>query len=641
MNQSWRDLPVDSAVAEVARLQSIASCLNSGEFRYRRDFSARQKALCRSWIAALAWLMLSFASLSSAAEIDAVAEIRPDFLMDSDPRLDELPPPVPVFPQGCLELWLEALARPEADMQRLAASTIALAHTRGMPGLEAAQPLLAKIVAAEGTHRATRFAAARALIVLKARTADAVLFDASQRYGGDLRQLVEPVLAQWNFQAIRKVWHERLDARAVRNRDLLLAIRGLGTVRDAAATDRLLSLVDDSVQSPAMRIAAARSAGQIADTGLERAAARLIDPPASSVNDRLCAVALLGRHRTPASLPLFVRLAQDAEPGVAAAALNRLNEIDFDLVLPFAEQALQNSDPQVRQAGANAYAARPTPPRAIFLVQLLDDPHPAVRGHVCRQLFRLAQNSEYGDPIRDAAMALMAMPGWRGQEQAALLLAALDHKPAATGMVTLLESSRGEVMIAAAWGLRKLAVAETLPAILDKASRQTDGSVRAGPGSKVDLQVAHLFEAMAVQNYAPAEPLWRRYIPKTMMIGDYSRGAAIWALGRLYAGTADAALSKQFVERLIDPAPPPLEPEELMRVRVMSAVALGRMGAVSQLDRMRRYLGPQVTPKPSSVAIRWAVKELTGEILPAPEPTKIWQRGWFLEPLDGGEAGSP
>ena len=151
------------------------------------------------------------------------------------------------------------------------------------------------------------------------------------------------------------------------------------------------------------------------------------------------------------------------------------------------------------------------------------------------------------------------------------------------------------------------------------------------------MQVAHLLEALGGQRYAPAEPLWRQYIRKDYAMGAFSRGAAIWSLGRMYAGKSDEDLAKLLVARLTDPAPPPLEPPEMMRVRVMSAFALGRMGAVSQLERMRRYMGPKVTPLPSSLAIRWAVKELTGEILPAPEPAQVLQTGSFLEPLDENE----
>src|SRR5262252_7122391 len=43
---------------------------------------------------------------------------------------------VKVFPPRLTALWLQALERPEKDLKCQAAATIALAHRRGMPGLE-------------------------------------------------------------------------------------------------------------------------------------------------------------------------------------------------------------------------------------------------------------------------------------------------------------------------------------------------------------------------------------------------------------------------------------------------------------------------------------------------------------------------
>jgi HEAT repeat protein len=584
-------------------------------------------------LAAVCCFALSLVPISFGAEAENAGQIRPDFLMDSDPRL-VLPNPVLVFDDRCRALWLEALARPEADLQRLSASTIAQAHQRGMSGLHEAEPLLVKIVSAEGTHRATRFAAARALIVLEARTAAPALFDASQRFSGELRQIVEPVLAEWDFQPVRQVWRERLEAQSTRQRDLLLAIRGLGAVGDESALAALVSIVHDSRQLPATRIAAARSAGRISETGLEQAALRLLKSPSPAIPDRLSAAGLLDRHRSPDAVALFLKLAEDSEPSVAAAALGCLNQINPDLALALAEPAMKNADPQVRKQGVETYVARPSPQRAVILVRLLDDPHPAVRMHIREQLLRLTQVPECDTPIREAVLTMLTSASWRGQEQAALLLGALDHKAAAGEMVTLLESQRGEVMVAAAWCLRKLAVADTLPAILDKALRQTDEGLGVRSRPEFDQQVAHLLEALGDQKYAPAEPLWRRFVPKNLAMGEYSRGAAIWSLGRFYAGKGDDALSRLLVQRVTDPAPPPMtEPEEYMIVRVTSAVALGRMGAVAHVERMRRYMEPKETQRLSSLAIRWAIKELTGEILPEPEPAKVPQIGWFLEPL--------
>ena len=85
------------------------------------------------------------------------AEIRPEFAMDSDPEL-KIPDPIKRFTKKYKPLWLSALARPEADMQRLAAQTIAQAHVIGVPQLDEAVPTLMKIVAEEKSHPAARTA---------------------------------------------------------------------------------------------------------------------------------------------------------------------------------------------------------------------------------------------------------------------------------------------------------------------------------------------------------------------------------------------------------------------------------------------------------------------------------------------------
>src|SRR4029077_16913686 len=155
-------------------------------------------------------------------------------------------------------------------------------------------------------------------------------------------------------------------------------------------------------------------------------------------------------------------------------------------------------------------------------------------------LYALAKRQELNEPIRRGATEVLSGDKWRGLEQAALLLAALAHKPAAARLVELLEFSRPEVGIAAAWGLKTLAVAETLPALLDKARRQDKIRRATAPEPRGrDDQTPHLFEACGRMKYATAEPLLVEYIFKDLRIGVESRKSAIWALGLLHEGVPD------------------------------------------------------------------------------------------------------
>lgn len=574
--------------------------------------------------------MICWLAMFGMTVATAHAEIRVEFAMDHDP--DVTPPNlVTIFPENILSLWLTALARPEAEMQRMAAESIAQAHAFNLPDIEKAKPALLKVVSAESSHSAARFAAARALIVLDARDTAAALFEASQRHGADLRQLVEPALAKWKFEPVRSVWLKRLSAPSIHLRDLMLAIRGVRDVGDGACVEALLKITHDSLRPVSARLEAARSVGTLKDSGLEEDALRFSSKKSAAIFDRLCAAALLDRHYSESARAALLQFAQDAEPSVATAALASLNAQDPGLVVPLAEQALRNDDANVRLQGVIAFTERPSPERVAAMARRLDDPHSGVRETVRESLFRLARTPELDSPIRESASAVLNGDSWRGQEQATLLLAALDHKPVAGRLVELLESPRDEVMVAAAWGLRQLAVPETLPAILDKATRQTETRKQATMLTAVDAQVALLCETLGLMKYAPSEELLRRYVPKDLTMGELSRGAAIWGLGKLHADKPDEDLAKQFFERLTDPS---IEPQETDRVRIMSVIAMGTMKAKSQVEPLRTSSAAAVAPTRQYMAIRWAMQVLAGEKMPEPKPAVLTQYGWFLEPLE-------
>jgi HEAT repeat protein len=558
-------------------------------------------------------------------------ELRAAFAMDADPEFHFLEP-VKFFSAGYKPLWLQALARPEADLQRLAAETIAQAHEFGFPGMGEARPRLLEILTAEKSHPTARFAAARALIVLDCRDVAPALFEASQRHGADLRQMLEPQLGQWKFKPLGEVWRARLTAPEVRHRELQLAIDGVAQLEDKAAVPSLLKIVHDRYASPAARLAAARSAGILQDTGLEDDATKLTSIPNAPILNRLCAVSLFAKHASAASRATLSQWAVDPEPTIAAAALRRMLTLDPDSVLPLADGAMRNADPNVRQLGADALISRPTPERVKNLSRLLDDPHPTVRGKVRDAMYELSKKAELDATVRTASVEILGAESWRGQEQATLLLASLDHKAAAQRLVQLLESPREEVLTTAAWGLRKLAVPETLPAILDKAQRQT--AIREAQPVQLpslDFQVVHLFEALGLMHYMQAEPLLRKYIPKSFIYGNYSRGAAIWALGQLYQDRPDPALVAQLSERMTDIRS---VPPETGHVQIMSAIALGRMQAKSEAKTIRDMMAGSRSSSQPNMAFRWALTRLTGEALPELERSKFSKSAWFLTPLD-------
>ena len=168
-------------------------------------------------------------------------------------------------------------------------------------------------------------------------------------------------------------------------------------------------------------------------------------------------------------------------------------------------------------------------------------------------------------------------------------LTLLEHKPAAGRLIELLESKRSDVMIAAAWGLRKVAEPQTVPAVMDKIRRQTDLRKLGSVNPELDEQVAHLFEACGKMQAKEAEPLMMEYVPRdNTRTMDISRSAAIWALGQLHLGTPDPRVADELAGRVMDNGDKPFESPIVKR---MAVVALARMKATDQAPALKNSLG--------------------------------------------------
>lgn len=584
-------------------------------------------------------MLFLFGALVLLRTSNVDAEIPTDFLMNSDPEFRALDR-IKDFKRDFKGIWLQALQRPEIDYQRKAAETVARAHEHGIPDLIELAPAMETILTHPESHPSARFAAARALIVLESRDSAAKLLDAGVNHGTQLRQLVEPALARWNFGPAASVWNKRLVEPRTLPRDLILALRGLGQIRDTTALPTASSIALNILRPDHIRLEAAAAAGEIADAGLENSARQLARETRSNpLINRLCAVKLLKNHSSESTRQLLIELAVDREPSIVSAALQRLNEIDPELVVPLAEPAMQNPDPYVRQAGANCFVLRASPERIPPLARLLGDDHPSVRKFVAENLRQLAENPQLAEVIRNEAMQVLSGDRWQGQEQAALVLGKLEHKPAADRFVELLQSERPEVMIAAAWGLRKLAEPHTVAAVVQMIKRRTvERRLRDIVG--VDEQVAHLFELCGILNVKEAEPLMLEYVPKEAIRGEriLSRGAAIWALGNLHAGIPDTSVADALIDRVLDDAD---RPPEIPYIKQMSAVALARMKAVDYVSSLKQSITQHTPASSLDLATRWAIRELSGEEIPAPVPQRYPDGEWFLEPLETSSASLP
>jgi HEAT repeat protein len=590
----------------------------------------------RSFVSAGGISLLLLLSLSSfpavgRAEFDPVI----DSPMYQSPAFPG-PPVEVIFPEELKPLWLRALQRPEADLRCKAAETIARARQRGMRGLETTVGPLLEALDQAGQTGAVRLAVAQALIALDAREAAPSLLRHAQSGPGELREVIEPALARWKYQPAGAVWLARLDDAKAAPHSLTLAIRGLAALGEAQAVERLRQLALSDQSDRTVRVEAGRALAALVPEGLEKDAETLLAGAAGSgLVPRLVAASLLRRHRGDRAVALLQRLAADEEPAVAALALARLVELDMQLVVPMLGGLLANPDAGLRLVAIEVLTRHPDEKKLGLLGDRIADPHLDVRRQARRSLLALAERKDLRSPVIRQGERLLAGGDWRGQEQATMLLAQLDHKPAGPRLVELLTSERPEVYVTAAWGLRRLGNPETLPAVVrhvDAEERHFRAVTNPNAVILVDHKLSQLNQLLGQQRHAPAERVLRRFVPRMgpPPFGQESRAAAIWALGLLHEGKPDHDLAKALEERLNDSRSIP--PEDL-RVRSMSAIAIGRMQAKECLPSLRSYF-PEIVPPRSLLnnACGWAIQQQTGEAMPPQQTVRPLQRDWFLVP---------
>jgi HEAT repeat protein len=581
-----------------------------------------------------ALLLLAFVFESTRLPADDVF----DSIMYRDPVI---PPPTAkkTFPDGLLELWLQALERPEADLQTQAALTITSAHQRGMAGLSKAIPQL-QTAFERAKHAHVRHAIAHTLIALDAKTSAEMLFKQSLA-DPDLREIADPALAKWDYLPARAAWLERLNQPAPYNRNHLRSMQALAQVKDSSAVPKLRELLFAHDVPDAVRLDIAHALGNIQSTGNEADARKLTADPTS-------AALLLRNHSSDESVKLLQDLVRSSMPTAATIAVRRLNELNPDHVLPLVETVLASADPAVRRAGVETLFRRPTAERIPLLSERLNDPHPDVRTYARQCLNELAAKPEFKTVVLDRLTFFLNGSDWRGQEQAAFLAGQLNHRPSSTRLVELLPAKRPEAFIAAAWALRVLAVPETLPPILTHVQmrhRQIGANgYNAGlenvSGPELDQHLSQLLQFFGQANYKPANATLRAIFPRFVSgtgqpgftrVGGEARAAAIWSLGKLHANDPEKQLVEQIEERLTgDPGMGSDDP----RVRRMAALALVRMKAVNSLPALRGIGGEDPIPTLDMVIItcRWADEEMSGRPHVPPAVVLQPQRDWFLKP---------
>lgn len=584
--------------------------------------------LFRSLVLVTLWTMLSGSPILAQISTD-----RFDSPMYHDP---EYRPPVfeRFFPDGIDDLWYQALAQSETEVQIKAADAFAKAHEMGMEVGDELGPVLLKIFRDESTHPLARQATARALIQIDHKEA-ADAFHATVRTEPlSLVQIVEPALAKWQHEPTVEVWRERLGDANVPTEHLVLAIRGVAEANDLESVERLSELVSSRESPIRSRLIAANALARLTPDNNDALATRLLESDDATPVSRLIAVRLIESTTAPSSIELLLRFAADDDPSIALIAQEAIWRLEPERLFPIVDQMRQSRDPNIRQLATHVLGKQRDQEAAAKLITLFDDRHPLVRTDAREEIEAfLAANQHAVEIWTQVGSILIAdnpATNWRALEQAMLLVGHTDHKDLAPELIRHLRGQRIEVKVTAAWALRLLNVESTYPATLAYCQSLYDNRESIPITMLEDEQLGHLFQMYGLAEYAAAEPLMRSFIPKDMSLGLASRLGALWGLGYLHEDEPDEELGRLIVARLNDRDS--LEPEP-PAVRRMCANALGRMLCESQLESLRDSVRFDDVRTSTGFTSAWAIHRITGE--PLPEPVTLLRKAgtWFLEPL--------
>ena len=571
--------------------------------------------------------------------------VEPQLLQLRDPEM-LVPEKIRRLPATYLQLWIEALAGPEYELRRDVAMDITRAHRMGYLDCSTTADALANALNDAATPRSVLVEIARALITLDARGSSKNFKELlAAESGTQFELIVEPALARWGDAEMLTIWQQRVAADNVRRRRGL-AIRSIAALPRSMTTQEQLhtdlrTLIEDG-RKHGLALEAARTLGSVKRSELESLAEQLMfSAGQASPTQPLSGIYLLLHHESELSKDLLLRavagtLADPGQAPIVRAAWRSLLDRNVAELSSFVPTAIVHSDPEVRRVAIDTIVRFPSSEQVALLGIALDDRHPEIRRSARQALLTFSADDSLKPVVIKAGVAAIARTSWREQEQAVVLLAILDQSSTADRMLELIDSPRPEVAIAAAWGIRKLNVAEKFDQLLQMA-QATDQQVSDGQQlpSHQAIVLAHMFEAFGRGKYKPAVPLLKRWIPKASprIVYPVSRSSAVWSMGLIFENSKDIALAQQLKGRYLDVASPT---PESTTVRHTAGVSLGRIGVVEVVPALESVAG--IGAGRVDLAAAWAINRLTGRVFPAPGPRIDAGAPWKIAPIGSRRA---
>lgn len=615
-----------------------------GSLPARGVFDARAASL---GISCLLVFLLGAASVSDSTSREDAGECRARPML-CDPPLPQ-PAPIFVFDRANIPLWLQAMNRPEAEIRMNAIEAVGAAHRRGVRGLSEAVPAIQKLLATD-PHADVRHAAARTLGELDARSAAEALRQVAKNADAptELLLVVDPILARWQDTDSIPGWIVRVQASPRRPAATISAVRSLGSIGARQASEALFAVVRNADVSPVIRLEAARALAAIAPPGRSELASEL----AAEAGEwgSLIALLLLGSDREngpkleldATGLNLAASLLFDPDARVRGHALSLVRRADNARARAKPE-LLNDSDDQVRFEAVMALAQAPaSAPVTEQLMAALNDLSEAVRVAARKGLVERWIVDSPG--VQQGLARVLGSDNWRELEQGASIVGEVGFEAARPRLEALLRFDRPEVRLAACTALRQLNRPESLPALLNRAEELT---ALAPESSKVPArlqseaeEISQIFMLFAQQKHKPVLELLAKYVPKRSGFHPLARGAAIYALGKIFESAPPSAdLVSKLLARAEDNNP--IDPEDA-GVRRFSIIALGRFGSRDVLPALRDLYEAENTVVSVGGAARWSVMHIEGVELPPCRPVEIKSGPFFLEALGPrASAGQP
>ncbi len=564
-----------------------------------------------------------------------------DLILDPDVKLDNYYHPVitvsgveVVFSDKLKPLWMKALKRPEADYQRLAATTITLAHRRGMKGLEDTIPELVKLLSQPDVHPTVKLTVVDTLVELDAKEQAEVLAKIAQSEGIYYQSKIEPALAKWDYAPYRSIWLERIKGTDYSRRIFSIGLQCLAEVKEEKAVARMLEIAKDQNVPESVRITAGKGLGKMKSSGLVEEATSIFQ--LGGLINEYIAISMIENHEGEDCDNAMRIFGMSSHPTVIKVALNYLLKNEEIPLENIAQNGLASVEPAVRILGVKALKRFTSEKKMDDLFKMFADVSYQVRRAARSLLFEYSKINEFKDPILKKCRELLLSKNWREVEQAMLLLVSLEDKQAATQFVKLLRHDRPEIKVTAAWGLRKFGVYTTLPAIRDEFVRMFELTPEVhAKYTKAEKDARKLKAAQIIlfigELKLPFPQDQLKGLIRAPIFGNETRAAAIWTLGELNAGKQPKDIVDALISRVADTKG---ENPEDVRIRRMAAVSLGKMKSKKAIPTLREYyLEGAPNYSTAAWACGWALEQITGEkVVPIKDIKEPWS-DWFLKPI--------